>query len=162
MIPLLACPTCSSAFLQFDRFASRQGAWAALVIVICIAAAPLVLRLLGWRTGAKPLKVKRQKWIPYIAFAGLWIWFLSRMDQFGPAYHRADHSLLFSDVLLYWLFIPFVVLWNGLINPLLFSASALVAGVVGVAWFVVPPWTYAALCNRVDRVLVRHNTTPHA
>lgn len=152
---IIACPYCSSMYVQFDRFGSATGTVSAIVILAGIFCAPFMLHWVGWKIGPRPEKRKaRAAWV-YVGILLLWIWFLLRLDEFRPDYNRSDAIVAFSDVMLYYLFLPFTVLWNGAVNPIMFSASPFVSVPIGLMWLVSPPVLYGKIANRFDRKIER-------
>lgn len=148
---ILACPHCSSQLLHFERFESELGKYAAILIVLICLSTPVLIKRLGWKF--KRIREKK-KWyrraIPHLFFLVVWVTLLARNGEFRPDYNRADNIILFSDVLAYSIFFPFMLVWNFIVNPVLFSAPEIIAGVVVILWMATPPFIYGRLANKFD------------
>lgn len=154
----LACPYCSSAYLQFDHFASPLGLAAALAILGMIAGVPLYIILFSAKLDARPRKNRARRTAPYLLFVVLWIWFLSRMSLLEPDYNRHTNIILFSDIILYLIFLPFIAAWNYVVTQLAFFAPQWISNITAILWTISPPVIYGWLSNRYDRDIRLHKS----
>lgn len=154
-IQLLACPDCSSQLIRFDKFATTGGAILATLIVLVILSFPFLLRVAGYHFEPHCKKPRWRAAIPYLVFFGLWMWLMTLDEEFRPNYSRSDDTIQFSSILLYWIFFPFMLIYNVFLNPLLFFSNSVIMYPIFYLWQFGSPFIYGYVANKFDRQLLR-------
>jgi hypothetical protein len=63
-----------------------------------------------------------------------------------------------SDIILYFIFLPFIAAWNYVVTQLAFFAPQWISNITAILWAISPPVIYGWLSNRYDRDIRLHKS----